>query len=142
MKKTFKQKIFNRLINKGNKQTAEKTLLKSFKLMQKLEPKKDTKNILKLAVVNTSPSLYVKNIKRKKKRTIEFPFLLKLNLRLSYGIKFLITSTKSNTQNPFYENFTFELLNSSKKNSVSFKRKAELHKEAFLKKKFANYRWF
>lgn len=142
MKKTFKQKIFNRLINKGNKQTAEKTLLKSFKLMQKLEPKKDTKNILKLAVVNTSPSLYVKNIKRKKKRTIEFPFLLKLNLRLSYGIKFLITSTKSNTQNPFYENFTFELLNSSKKNSVSFKRKSELHKEAFLKKKFANYRWF
>lgn len=142
MKKTIKQKIFNRLITKGSKQTAEKILLKSFKLMQKLEKKKDTKDILKLSLINTSPSLYVKNIKRKKKRTIEFPFLLKLNLRFSYGIKFLIASTKNNKQNSFYKNFMSELLNSSKKTSVSFKRKSDLHKEAFLKKKFANYRWF
>lgn len=142
MKRTLQQKIYNRLTTKGKKQIAEKTFLKSFKLMQKLARKKNTKEILKLSFINTSPALYLKQIKRKRKRTIEFPFLLKRNLRLSYGIKFLIASTKNKTQNSFYENFTSEILNSSKKNSSSFKRKFELHKEAFLKKKFANYRWF
>ena len=83
--------------------------------MQKLARKKNTKEILKLSFINTSPALYLKQIKRKRKRTIEFPFLLKLNLRLSYGIKFLIASTKNKTQNSFYENFTSEILNSSKK---------------------------
>ena len=61
---------------------------------------------------------------------------------MSYGIKFLVMNSKKNRAESFYKSFNTELINSSKKTSLSFKQKLELHKEGFAKRKFANYRWF
>lgn len=126
----------------GNKQTSEKLLFKSVKYIQKLQKKKKFKDILKLSLTSVSPILQIKNIQRKRKKSIEFPFLLKSNLKISYGLKNLVKFGKKSSTNFFYYNFHNELINSCNKTGSGFNFKKQLHKEAFLKKKFANFRWF
>lgn len=140
--KTLKQSIANLIMINGNKRTSEKVFFKTLKSIQKNQLKKNFEAILKTSLVNSSPLLHVKQIKRKRKRTVEFPFLLNSKLKMSYGIKFLVMNSKKNRAESFYKSFNTELINSSKKTSLSFKQKLELHKEGFAKRKFANYRWF
>lgn len=138
----LKKNIINRIMIKGNKPTSEKVLVKVIKLLQKIDKNKNFESILKTSIINSSPILYVKKIQRKRKRTTEFPFLLNSKLKLSYAIKFLILNSKKRKIEPFYKNFNQEIINSSKKISLTFKQKIEIHKEGFTKRKFANYRWF
>jgi ribosomal protein S7 len=142
IKKMLKKNIINRIMIKGNKPTSEKVLTQTVKLLQKIEKNKNFESILKTSIINSSPILYVKKIQRKRKRTTEFPFLLNSNLKLSYAIKFLILNSKKRKSEPFYRNFNQEIINSSKKISLTFKQKIEIHKDGFAKRKFANYRWF
>jgi ribosomal protein S7 len=127
---------------KGNKSTSEKMLARAIKLLQKTEKNKNFELIIKTSIINSAPILYVKKIQRKRKRTTEFPFLLNSKLKLSYAIKFLTLNSKKRKIEPFYRNFNQEIINSSKKISLTFKQKIEIHKDGFAKRKFANYRWF
>lgn len=138
----LKKKIFNQIMSNGNKPTSEKIILKSLKQIQKIHTKKKFDELLKLGLINSSPIVYLKHIKRKRKQTIEFPFLLQFNSRLFYGIKFILNNCKSKNSNSFYKQLELELINSSKNLSKSVEKKKNLHQQAFLKKKFANYRWF
>ena len=88
--KTLKQNISNRIMVNGNKRTSEKVLFKTLKSIQKSQAKKNFETILKTSLINSSPLLYVKQIKRKRKRTVEFPFLLNSKLKMSYAISLLV----------------------------------------------------
>ena len=127
----------------GNKETSERLFKKSFKKIQKIFIKKNSIELLKFGLINSSPVLFLKNIKRKRKKTMEFPFLLNPNIRLFYGIKSIL-KTCSNKQNllSFYEVLQTEIIQSSKNIGQSTKIKKNLHEESVVKKKFANYRWF
>lgn len=136
-----KSLITTRLMSNGQKRTSEKVLLKTLKLIMKTHNKKGTKDLLKTAILNSSPVIYLKQIKRKKRATVEFPFLLNTHLRLSYGVKLIISNSNSKKL-PIFKLLNSELVNSSKNLSISVQKKQDLHKDSFLKKKFANYRWF
>lgn len=143
--KTFnniKVNIFNQIMVNGNKQTSEKLFLKSLKSIQKLHNKKKFEELVKIGLINSSPIVYLKYLKRKRKQTVEFPFLLQNKSRISYGIKFILNNCKSKKSLPFYKQLNLEFINSSKNLSQSVEKKKNLHQQAFLKKKFANYRWF
>lgn len=142
LKLTIQNKLINYIMQDGKKQTAEKLLLKSYKLIQKIQKKKKFKDIFKLALVNSSPFFYIKQIQRKKKKVLEFPFLLKNSLKLHYGIKSIIYQTNLKTSFSFYKKCSFEIINSSKCTSEGVKKKKETYKTAFLTKRYANYRWF
>lgn len=138
----LKEKILNQIMLNGNKYTTENLLFKSLKRIQKNYNKKNSKELIKIGIVNSSPVIFLKQIKRKRKRTIEFPFLLNKMSRISYGLKFLIKSSNAKKANLFYKQFELEFVDSSKNLSESSKKKKNIHTESFLKKKFANYRWF
>lgn len=142
LKLTVQNKLTNYIMQDGKKQTSEKLLLKSYKLIQKVQKKKNFKEIFKLALVNSSPFFYIKQIQRKKKRALEFPFLLKNSLKLHYGIKSIIYHTNLKTSFSFYKKCSLEIINSSKLISEGVKKKKETYKTAFLTKRYANYRWF
>ena len=137
----LKNFIYNQIMINGNKTTSESLFLKSLKKIQKSE-QKNSKDIFKIGLIQSSPVLYIKHIKRKRKRTVEFPFLLTVKNRLSYGVKFILQNTKQQTSNVFYKCFHEELVLSTKQLSKSVKRKTTIHQESFVKKKFSNYRWF
>ena len=134
--------FLNLLMLNGNKRTSEKLLNKSLKKIQKNFNQKRFNDLIKIGLINSSPVLFLRNIKRKRRRAVEFPFLLNPDLRLFYGLKFIIKSCYRNKNQPFYFKFKNELIDSGKKKSQSVKKKLDLHQDASLKKKFANYRWF
>lgn len=141
-KKNYKNRILNHITINGNKRTSEKLLLKTLKLMQATHQKKDFEAILRTSLINSSPSLYIKQIKRRRRHVVEFPFLLSSKLKITYALKCLISNTRKNSSKAFYESFNTELVDSSRKTSSTYKQKIDLHKTGFIKRKFANYRWF
>ena len=135
----FKNNIYSTIMKNGKKHISEKILLKVFKSLQKTQ--KNSQSVLKLSVLNSSPVIFLKQIKRKRKQTKEFPFLLKPKLRTSYGLKNLIKVCRKENST-FFKNLKSELVNAAKKSGKSVEYRVETHKSAFSKKKFANYRWF
>ena len=135
----FKNNIYSTIMKNGKKHISEKILLKVFKSLQKTQ--KNSQSVLKLSVLNSSPVIFLKQVKRKRKQTKEFPFLLKPQLRTSYGLKNLIKVCRKENS-AFYKNLRLELINSAKKSGKSVGYRSEIHQSAFSKKKFANYRWF
>ena len=138
----IKNNVVNQTTLNGNKFKSEKLIYKSIKKIQKVNKKKDFKNLLKTSIVNTSPIFYLKNIKRKRKKNTEFPFMLLKSLRVSYSFKFLLHHCKNSKPSPLYLKLSNELVQSSKKDSQSVKHIEKLYKDTFAKKKFASYRWF
>lgn len=126
--------ITNLLTNSGSKWKSEKILSKTLKVIQK-KSSKNVVDILKLAVINSSPYFQIKKIRRKKKNSIEFPFLLQNKTRIVCGIKYIVSKSK-------HKKFHIELLESSNQLGLSVASKKLIHKESFFKKKVANYRWF
>ena len=138
----IKNIVFNQTTYNGNKFKSEKLIYKTLKKSQKINNKKNFKELFKTAIVNSSPIFYIKTIKRKRKNSIEFPFMLSKNLRVSYGLKFIIHNSNFLKNSSFYYKLNNELTDSCKKLSKSFKKKETIYKDAFIKKKFSNYRWF
>lgn len=132
--KSLKLGLINRVMLKGKKWKSEIILNKNFKLIQK-KKKKKLENIIKLSIINSSPYFSIKKLQRKKKNPIEFPFLLSKQNRVMFGLKNLI-------KNSCHRKLSFEVLGSSNREGLTVSGKKNLHKESFLRKKVANYRWF
>ena len=96
---------------------------------------RNIENIIKLSIINSSPYFSIKKLQRKKKNPIEFPFLLSKQNRVMFGLKNL-------TKNSCHRKLSFEVLGSSNREGLTVSGKKNLHKESFLRKKVANYRWF
>jgi len=144
--KEIKQTVFNLIMKNGKKQTSEKLFLKSIKLLQK-STEKNTINILKTSIVHSSPltkmKIYRRNKKRKTKHIITFPYLLTFKQKNVLGIKNLVLSSQNKQiPNHFFNNFSNQLINSSNKQGKILEKILTDHNEAFLKKKFSNFRWF
>lgn len=146
MKFFLKQKILNQLMVKGNKKTCEKILLKSFKLFQKTS-NKNHKNLILLAIINSTPVLKMnKQTKKAKKTTIkEIPVLIinKTN-RISLAIKYTLQTIKANKSGmSFNSKLAKEILLSSKNKSNSIELKNEQQKNILIKKRYLmSYKWY
>ena len=138
----LKYKILNKLLKNGVKTHSEKIIKKSFKQLQKNSKKKHLE-IIKKSFVNSSPILTIKKIKRKKKQIKEFPYILKKQIRLFFGLKFMLNELKKSKSNKsFHNNFSEEILLTSQNKGNTVKLKKDLYEQSFQKKKYANFRWF
>jgi len=129
----LKNKITNFLLKNGNKKTSENLFLTNIKAIQKYY-KKNHKNVFKIGIINSLPIVDIKKIKRKRKRTKEFPFILKKKIRISLSIKWILRVLT--------KNFINEFIIASKNSGNSVTNKKNIHEHAFFRKKYANYRWF
>ena len=131
----LKEKMYNHLMSKGNKSTCEKVIFKNIKLLQKTSKKNHT-DLIKLAVINSSPVIQLRQIRKKKRKSIkEFPYVLKKQNRISLGVKMIV---KNNETTSFYE----EILLFSKKRSEALKIKETKQELALTTKKNIFFRWF
>jgi ribosomal protein S7 len=142
----IKHKIFNHLMVNGNKETCEKTFLKSSKSLQK-SLLKNYQELIKIGIINSSPTVNVKQVKLKKgkkKNIKEYPFVLDSENRISLAIKFILETVKKKENKPFYlyTNLKHEIVANSKNASNAIKKKDDLQKHTLLKKRYAFYRWF
>ena len=136
--KKIKNIIYTQIIKNGNLNNCERIILKSLKLLQ-ANNNKNYKNIIKSALINTTPILEIRQIKKKKRKGLkEFPYILNKQNRIILGIKQLKNSSKLNFSSSLFQN----ILLSSKKKSEYLKRKEVDQKNFVSKKKYAFFRWF
>lgn len=136
--KKIKTIIYTQILKNGNLHNCERLILKSLKLLQ-ANNNKNYKNIIKSALINTTPILEIRQIKKKKRKGLkEFPYILNKQNRIILGIKQLKNSSKLNFSSSLFQN----ILLSSKKKSEYLKRKEVDQKNFVSKKKYAFFRWF
>lgn len=129
----------------GEKKTSEKLLLQSVKELQK-NSSKETKTLIKLALLNTTPVLklnVIKNKKRKgKKKTKIIPSFIPNNrARISKAIKFILEAIKKKPGN-FYTKFNKELLLNSQNLGDAVQIKNDNQKQALIHKRYLTFfRW-
>jgi len=136
----LKYKIYNYLLSKGNKKNCEKILLKSSKSIQKFSPK-NHKGLIKLAIINNSPVMQVKQIKKKRKQLKEFPLIITKKIRIFLAIKLILKSSKQKKTTNFSNKLKQEILLSASNQSNSVKKKKTIQEQALSLKKYAHYRW-
>jgi ribosomal protein S7 len=141
----LKKKLLKHTLKNGKKLISEKALTKSFKSIQKSK-KKPHNEILKLAILNSTPMFRIiklKNKKRRKQSTKEIPaFLSTYQYRTSWGLKYLTKTSTLKTFNSFSSQLKHEILLTAKHDSNAVTLKKELQTKALEKKKyFKHYRW-
>nr|WDD39302.1 ribosomal protein S7 [Gomphonema parvulum] len=143
---SVKTKLLNHLTKNGEKKTSEKILFKSLKKLQK-DSSKPTKDVLKTALVLSTPVFKVHVIEnkkqRKKNRKIKkIPyFIVNNNSRISLAIKFIMKSI-NNKVKPLYSKLQNEILWTSQQKGDSINFKKELQKQVLINKKYFNfYKW-
>lgn len=134
----IKNKICNHLMVGGNKFTCEKILFKNFKLLQK-STKKNHKDLIKSAIINISPTIQLRQIKKKKRKSLnEFPYVLKKRNRISQGMKNIIKEQGKTVSQMLFEKI---ILISKKKTELS--KVNEIYQKPLMsKKKYIFFRWF
>ena len=144
MKKKFTKHIFlNHLMKRGGKNTSEKLFIKASKMLQKNVRSKKFEDIIKVSLINSSPHVFLKKLKRRKKTSIEVPFLLNNRIKISYGIKFILRECSLRRDSYSTSKKIFlEFLDSSNSKGSCAKVTNELYKKSFVNKKFSSYRWF
>lgn len=143
----IKTKMENHLMRNGEKKTSEKLLLQSLKELQKTSSKQ-TKNLIKLALTQTTPIFKLQKIEnkkqRKKNRKIkEIPFfVLNYKTRFSLAIKFLLKVIKKKKAKNFYTKLNQEILLNVKSEGEATVIKNNLQKQVLLNKRyFYFYKW-
>jgi len=141
--KFIKKILLNSLMKSGVKNTSEKLLLKTAKLLQKGLLKKNFESIIQLSIINSSPHVYIKSIKRRKRESLKVPFLFNNSKKISYAAKFIVKECfLDKSLSTFQDKVSLELLKSANFEGQNIKKTEELLKSAFINKKFSNYRWF
>lgn len=144
-KKKLKEKLLNHIFYNGKKKTSEKILTKNFKCLQK-SYKKSHNEIIKLAVVYSTPvfrTIKLKNKRRKKKSIKEIPaFFSTYMFRTSWALKYLTETSNKKSSNIFYEQLQNEMILSAQYLGDAVKFKNELQNQALKNKKyFKYYKW-
>ena len=144
-KQKLKKKLLNHILQDGRKQISEKILVKSFKSIQKSQKKSHTE-IVKLAILNSTPMFRVirlKNKRRKKSSVKEIPaFLSNYTYRTSWGLKYLVKTSTSKASSGMSNQLKHEIMSNVIHEGSAVIFKNELQNKALPKKKyFRHYRW-
>lgn len=139
-------KFGNIIMVNGEKKTAEKTILKLAKGLQK-STKKNFKNLIQLSVINTASTFKLNQqlVKKGKKKTVRTNpvFIVSDSLRIATSLKFIINGAfMIQKAAHFYQKLTDEILVSFTLKSQLVDRKNEIQKQIFTNKKyFSKFRW-
>jgi ribosomal protein S7 len=147
-KKTIvlRNKIINVLMRNGKKHTGEKILLKSSKLLQK-SSKKPFRNLVQLAVINTTSAFKLNEQvmkKGKRKSTKVTPsFIVKDSLRIMTALKYIKTTVYKNKSSiNFHKSLVKEILASSSLKGQSVEQKTKLQTQILLNKRYlTKFKW-
>jgi ribosomal protein S7 len=141
----LKKKLLGHISRSGKKQVSEKTFTKSIKFIQKSQ-KKFHREIVKLAILNSTSMFRVitlKNKKRRKNSVVEIPaFLRSYTHRTSWSLKYLIKTLTSKTSHNISSQLKQGIISNLVYENSAAVFKRELEKKTLTKKRyFKHYRW-
>ena len=131
-------KFVNCIMRRGKKSLAESIFYDSLDIINK-STKKDSLEVFKQALDNVKPVLEVKS-KRIGGATYQVPIEVSSDRRTSLAMRWIINYAKARKGKSMGEKLAQEIIDASKGEGASMKKKEDVHKMAEANKAFAHYR--
>ena len=131
-------KFVNCIMRRGKKSVAESIFYDSLDIINK-STKKDSLEVFKQALDNVKPVLEVK-AKRIGGATYQVPIEVSSDRRTSLAMRWIIDYAKARKGKSMGEKLAQEIIDASKGEGTSIKKKEDIHKMAEANKAFAHYR--
>ncbi|NLW35978.1 30S ribosomal protein S7 [Syntrophorhabdus aromaticivorans] len=139
----FNDMLVERLINSimldGKKSIAGKIVYGAFDLVES-RVKEEGLKVFHKAMDNIKPELEVK-ARRVGGATYQVPVEVRLNRKLSLGVRWLVRYAKGRSERTMIEKLAGEIIDAYNNKGGSVKKREDTHKMAEANKAFAHYRW-
>ncbi len=132
-------KLINRVMTRGKKTTAERIIYDALQIIEEQEAKSPV-SVLEQAVRNATPLLEVKP-RRVGGATYQVPVEVRPDRGLSLAMRWLLKSARDREGKSMAERMAAELIEASKEQGVTIKKREDTHKMAEANRAFAHYRW-
>ena len=138
-KSTLVTKFINGLMRKGKKSTAEGIFYKSMDIIEQ-KMKQAPLKVFTQAIDNVKPVLEVKS-RRVGGATYQVPINVRPDRRNALAFRWILQFARQRKGLPMEERLARELMDASRKEGASIKKKEDTHRMAEANKAFAHYRW-
>jgi small subunit ribosomal protein S7 len=133
-------KFISTIMSDGKRSLAERTLYRSFSIIQE-KTGDDPMKVFKKAVENVKPSLEVKS-RRVGGSNYQVPVEVNPNRRLSLSIRWLVSYARARGDGKtMQEKLASEFLDAANLRGGAVKKREDTHRMAEANKAFAHYRW-
>jgi len=132
-------RLINKVMSCGKKSTAERVVYGALQIMDQKEQGASI-SVLEQAVRNATPLLEVKP-RRVGGATYQVPVEVRTERSLSLAIRWLVKSSRARAGKSMAEKLAAELIDASKGQGVTVKKRDDTHKMAEANRAFAHYRW-
>lgn len=131
--------LINNLMMAGKKSKSEKIIYKAMDLIEERSGQ-PALNVYEQAISNAKPALEVKS-RRVGGATYQVPVEVHAERRTALAVKWLISFARNRGERSMEERLAGELLDASRNEGSTVKKKEETHRMAEANKAFAHYRW-
>lgn len=132
-------KFINRVMISGKKGLAEKIVYSALDIVER-QAHQNPVDIFDQAMRNVTPVLEVKP-RRVGGATYQVPVEIRGERRTSLAMRWLISTARNRTGRSMAEKLASELLDASRGQGGTVKRREDVHRMAEANKAFAHYRW-
>lgn len=132
-------RLINKLMLKGKRSIAERILYDAFDIIKE-KTKKNPKEVFEKALENIMPEIEVRS-HRVGGATYQVPVEVRAERRISLGLRWLVNYSRDRHEKSMSEKLANELLDATKGQGNSVKKKEETHRMAEANKAFAHFRW-
>jgi small subunit ribosomal protein S7 len=133
------QRLVNCVMLDGKKSTATRIVYGAFDSIGE-KTKEEPLKVFHKAMDNIKPEIEVK-ARRVGGATYQVPVEVRLNRKLSLGIRWLIRYARERSEKTMLERLAAEILDAFNNKGGAVKKREDTHKMAEANKAFAHYRW-
>jgi small subunit ribosomal protein S7 len=134
------QKFINKVMLDGKKSTAERIVYGALGTVETQTRGQNPVDVFDQAMRNATPVLEVKP-RRVGGATYQVPVEIRGDRRVSLAMRWLIASARTRPGRTMAEKLASELLDASRGQGATVKKKDDTHRMAEANKAFAHYRW-
>jgi len=132
-------KFINNMMLQGKKETARKIFYEAIDVVDQRIEEESGIETWKKALNNVMPSVMVKS-RRVGGATFQIPMEVKPDLKVSFGIKWMISYSRKRNEKSMAQKLAGEIIAASKGEGAAVKKKEDTHKMADANKAFSHFR--
>lgn len=132
-------KFINRVMLNGKQTVAQRIVYSAIDKAEE-EAHRPGLEVFKQAVNNVTPALEVRS-RRVGGATYQVPREVRFERQLALAMRWIITSARARSGRPMAERLAQEILEASRGQGTSVKRREDLHRMAEANRAFVHYRW-
>ena len=132
------QRLINKSMLDGKKQTAEKAVYSALENAAKKLQSENPLEVFETALKNVSPNYEVKS-RRVGGANYQIPFPIQGHRQQHYAFMWLVQSARSRKGMPYENRLSAEIVDAVKKTGAAFKKKEDTHRMAEANRAFAHF---